>query len=80
MTELVHCPTVRQSVARLIASYFLVHLLAEVEKPDSVLLEDYPDMPVREMTRGWIERVRHEFPSPPMRSSQPTTFSRAGAT
>src|ERR1019366_4337262 len=64
MTELTHCPTVRKSVAHLSASYFLVHLQAEVEKPDSVLLEDYPDMPVREMTRGWIERVRHEFSIP----------------
>jgi len=64
MTEIVHRPTVRQSVARLIATYFLVHLQAELQKPDSVLLEDYPEMPVREMTRGWIERVRQEFSIP----------------
>lgn len=64
MTELVHCPTVRQAVARLIATYFLVHLETEVTKPDSVLLEDYPDEPVRETTRGWIELVRREFSIP----------------
>jgi len=64
MTELVHCPTVRKSVARLIATYFLVHLQAEAEKPDAVLLEDYPDKPVREMTRSWIEQVRQEFSIP----------------
>jgi class 3 adenylate cyclase len=32
-----------------------------VEKPDVVLLEDYPDLPIREITRTWIERLRREF-------------------
>jgi len=54
-------PSVRPAVARLIASYFLLHLEAEVLKPDEVLLEDYPDLPVREITRTWIDRVRLEF-------------------
>jgi class 3 adenylate cyclase len=52
---------VRHAVARLIAKYFLVHLLAEVAKPDEVLLEDYPDLPIREMTKTLIDHVRHEF-------------------
>jgi len=52
---------VRHAVARLIATYFLLHLEAEVAKPDAVLLEDYPDLPVRDMTRAWIEQVRSEF-------------------
>jgi class 3 adenylate cyclase len=64
MTEIAHNSTVRRAVARVVATYYLVHLLAEVEKPDAVLLEDHPDMPVREMTRGWIERVRQEFAIP----------------
>jgi class 3 adenylate cyclase len=51
----------RHAVARLIATYFLVHLLAEVEKPDEVLLEDYPDLPIRDMTRTLIVLVRREF-------------------
>src|SRR5471030_306848 len=52
---------VRHAVARLIATYFLLHLEAEAAKPDAVLLEDYPDLPVREITRTWIDRVRQEF-------------------
>jgi class 3 adenylate cyclase len=52
---------VRPAVARLIATYFLLHLQAEVVKPDAVLLEDYPDLPIREITRTWIERLRREF-------------------
>jgi len=52
---------VRHAVARVIATYFLLHLETEVQKPDAVLLEDYPDRPVREMTRTWIEQVRNEF-------------------
>jgi class 3 adenylate cyclase len=60
-TEIPRSSTVRKAVSRVIAAHYLVHLLAEVEKPDAVLLEDYSDMPVREMTRGWIARVRYEF-------------------
>jgi class 3 adenylate cyclase len=51
----------RHAVARLISTYFLLHLLAELEKPDVVLLEDYPELPIREITRTWIERLRREF-------------------
>jgi len=52
---------VRHAVARAIATYFVLHLEAEVAKPDSVLLEDYPDLPIREITLTWIDRVRDEF-------------------
>jgi len=52
---------IRPAVARLIATCFLRHLEAELKKPDAVLLEDYPDKPVREITRGWIARVRGEY-------------------
>jgi class 3 adenylate cyclase len=51
----------REAVARLVARFFLMHLLAEVVKPDEVLLEDYPDLPVRDMTRAMIADVRREF-------------------
>ncbi|HEV3271228.1 MAG TPA: adenylate/guanylate cyclase domain-containing protein [Candidatus Methylacidiphilales bacterium] len=51
----------RRDVARLLATCFLVHLEAEAAKPDAVLLEDYPELPVREMTRTWIDLVRREF-------------------
>ena len=30
-------------------------------KPDEVVFEDYPDVPVREITRRWIDRVRGDF-------------------
>ena len=43
------------------ARYFLVHLHAEVKKPDEVLLEDYPDLPVRQMNYDLIDQVRREF-------------------
>jgi class 3 adenylate cyclase len=56
-----HTTTVRHVVAHLLATYFLLHLLAEVEKPDEVLLEDYKDLPVRAITRSLIDRVRREF-------------------
>jgi class 3 adenylate cyclase len=54
-------PSTRRAVARLIARYFLVHLHAEVKKPDEVLLEDYPDLPVRQMNYDLIDQVRDEF-------------------
>ena len=54
-------PQVRHAVARLIARHYLLHLEAEIQKPDAVVFEDYPDAPIREMTRGWIARTRHEF-------------------
>jgi len=52
---------VRHAVARLIATYFLLHLEAEMAKPDEVLFEDYPDLPIREITGTWIDRIRREF-------------------
>jgi class 3 adenylate cyclase len=54
----------RHAVARLVARYFLMHLEAELLKPDAVLLEDYKDLPVREITEGLIKRVRMEFSIP----------------
>lgn len=51
----------RQAVARLIARYFLVHLAAELNKPDTVLYEDYPHLPVRQIFEDLVERTRREF-------------------
>jgi class 3 adenylate cyclase len=51
----------RHAVAHLIARFFLLHLLVEIEKPDEILLEDYPHLPVRKMTADLITRVRTEF-------------------
>src|SRR5882757_8599535 len=57
-------PELRRTVSRLVARYFLVHLQAELRKPDEVLLEDYKDLPVREITQGIADRVRIEFNIP----------------
>jgi len=54
----------RKAVSRLVAKYFLLHLSIEVTKPDEVLLEDYKDLPVRQITQGLIDRVRSEFDIP----------------
>jgi len=54
-------PATRQAVARVLAKFFLVHLLAEVAKPDAVLLEVHKDKPVRQMITMWIGQVRNEF-------------------
>ena len=54
-------PELRLAVAHLAARYFVLHLEAELRKPDDVLLEDYRDLPVREITQGLIKRVRAEF-------------------
>jgi class 3 adenylate cyclase len=51
----------RQAVSRLVARYFLVHLQAELNKPDTVLYEDYPELPVRDIFHGLQERTRREF-------------------
>jgi len=51
----------RRGVSHLIAKYFLLHLFAELAKPDEVLLEDYKDLPVRDMTKALIAHVRREF-------------------
>ena len=54
-------PEVRNAVSRLAARYFVLHLEAELRKPDEVLLEDYKDLPVRQITHGILNRVRLEF-------------------
>jgi class 3 adenylate cyclase len=54
-------PEQRQAVARLAARYFVLHLEAELRKPDDVLLEDYKDLPVRQITQALLQRVRAEF-------------------
>jgi class 3 adenylate cyclase len=54
-------PEVRKTVSRLAARYFVLHLIAELAKPDEVLLEDYQDLPVRQITQGILDRVRLEF-------------------
>ena len=51
----------RQAVSRLMARYFLVHLAAEQQKPDAVLYEDYPHLPVRQIFEELAERTRREF-------------------
>src|SRR5260370_35729453 len=51
----------RHAVARLLARMFLVHLQAEIAKPDEVLLEVHKDKPVRQMLKDLIRRVRSEF-------------------
>ena len=52
---------VRHAVSRVVARYFVLHLEAELQKSDEVLFEDYPELPIREITRKWIERMRQEF-------------------
>ena len=54
-------PELRRAVARLTARYFVLHIEAELLKPDEVLLEDYKDLPVRQITQGILNRVRLEF-------------------
>lgn len=54
-------PDIRASVARLLARHFLVHLEAEVKKPDEILQQDYADIPARVAMEALIARVRHEF-------------------
>jgi class 3 adenylate cyclase len=51
----------RDAISRLLAGFFLVHLQAEVAKPDSVLYEIHKDKPVRQMMNDLIQRVRREF-------------------
>jgi class 3 adenylate cyclase len=54
-------PQVRLQIARAIAKYFILHLQAELKKPDDVLTEDYPNEAVRLMTEDQIHQVRREF-------------------
>lgn len=42
------------AVARLLAGFFLVHLQAEIAKPDKVLLEVHKDKPVRQMMNSTL--------------------------
>lgn len=57
-------PEVRQEVARLLATYFLLHLEAELKKPDEVLYEVHKDKPVRKILADLIHRVRAEHSIP----------------
>jgi class 3 adenylate cyclase len=54
-------PDLRKAVGRLFAKYFLVHLQAELQKPDEILQQDYADIPSRVVTEQMISRVRDEF-------------------
>jgi class 3 adenylate cyclase len=51
----------RIAVSRLMARYFLVHLAAELQKPDEILYEDYPEMPVRQIFADLVNRTHREF-------------------
>lgn len=55
-------PEVRAAVGRLFARHFLVHLHAELQKPDDILQQDYEDIPGREATEDLLARTRAEFP------------------
>jgi class 3 adenylate cyclase len=57
-------PELRTAVGRLFARHFLVHLLAELQKPDDILQQDYADIPARQVTEELLARVRHEFAIP----------------
>jgi len=52
---------IRHAVSRVIATYFLLHMEADWKKPDVVLYEDYPDKPIRENMRAWMDLIRREF-------------------
>lgn len=53
--------SLRQAVSGLLARHFLVHLLAELQKPDEVLHEVFTDWPVRRITQDLAAGVRDEF-------------------
>ncbi len=57
-------PATRAAVSRLLARYFIVHLKAELRKPDHVLYEVHKDKPVRQMMTDLLQRVRDEFDIP----------------
>ncbi len=57
-------PELRMAVSGLFARHFLVHLRAELLKPDEILQQDYADIPAREVTEALLARVRHEFSIP----------------
>ena len=52
------------AVARLFARHFVVHLLAELQKTDEILQQDYADIPSRTVTETLLARVRAEFAIP----------------
>jgi class 3 adenylate cyclase len=52
---------VRHVIARLIAKHFLVHLMAELQKPDEVLQKAFKEIQARELTRQMIGETRREF-------------------
>ncbi len=51
-------------MARLFARHFVVHLQAELLKPDEILQRDYADIPARTATQVLLARVRAEFAIP----------------
>jgi class 3 adenylate cyclase len=53
---------VRKAVALLFARHFLVHLHAELRKPDDILQQDYDDIPGRAAIEAQLARMRAEFP------------------
>ena len=57
-------PELRMAVARLFARHFVVHLLAELQKTDEILQQDYADIPSRTVTETLLARVRAEFAIP----------------
>ncbi|MEI9999439.1 MAG: hypothetical protein WDO13_09860 [Verrucomicrobiota bacterium] len=57
-------PELRAAVARLFARHFVVHLQAELLKPDEILQRDYADIPARTATQVLLARVRAEFAIP----------------
>ena len=56
-----HLQEAQHAAARLLARYFLVHLQAELGKPDDVLHEVFKDRPVRQITSQLITRTELEF-------------------
>ncbi|MCE0483572.1 MAG: adenylate/guanylate cyclase domain-containing protein [Methylacidiphilales bacterium] len=52
---------IRQAISRLLARFFVLHLAAELAKPDAVLLEVHKYKPVRQITAELLEATRHEF-------------------
>jgi class 3 adenylate cyclase len=51
----------RRAVSRLLARFYLLHLQAELAKPDAVLLEVHKDKPVRAMTEELVRQVHKQF-------------------
>jgi class 3 adenylate cyclase len=60
-SRMLQVPQARLEIAKVIAKYFILHLEAELRKPDEVLTEDYPGQPIRLMIIDQIRQVRCEF-------------------